>query len=790
MSKDYSPEQFNRLEERARNLAQEKSHLQLIVKMMNRLGEMPGLENTVNTLIQLMLESIGGSNATIYYWIDDIIFKSDINQKNCIIEKIDDEDVKIVIEKKEFLELESDFEHTKLMTNQFTLAYTWVCPLLTANQLIGVIKINDLHVTSHEFKSELQTFFNYAALVIKNEILGHTRLQKAFEQVGESEKHFHSLFDNMNEGVALHELEFLDGKPYDYRIIDINPQFEKILVLSREQIVDKLSTVAYGTETPPYFNEYVDVTINKKPLFFETYFADLDKYFAISVVPWQENGFATIFTDISERKNNEEKLYKLSTAVEQSPATVIITDINGGIEYVNPKFTSITGYSFDEVISKNPRILKSGETTSEEYKELWETITSGKEWRGEFHNVKKNGELYWEFASISPIRNDKGIITHFLAVKEDISERKRAEDLLHESEERYKLITQNTLDVVFMIDKTGKQLFFNESVEKILGYKQEELIGKSFTCFVPKSEMPKYQLQLKKIFLKKEISNFTTKVYHKNGDLTDVEINGKLLKYSGKLVALGTIRDISTRVKNELKIHQQNKELTIINSEKDKFFSIIAHDLKSPFNSIIGFSDLLVEQVRNNECEGIDKYAEIIKLSSNKAMDLLMNLMQWSQSQTGRMEFNPEYFELLELINGIELLLGGAIEQKSISILKRAPSRVAVFADKKMIDTVLRNLISNAIKFTYPGGKITVSVEEKQNELLVSVSDTGVGISKANCEKLFKIDQTYSTTGTNKEKGTGLGLILCKEFVEKHGGKIWVESMEKRGSTFYFTLPS
>lgn len=230
-------------------------------------------------------------------------------------------------------------------------------------------------------------------------------------------------------------------------------------------------------------------------------------------------------------------------------------------------------------------------------------------------------------------------------------------------------------------------------------------------------------------------------------------------------------------------------EIEDLNKTKDKFLSIISHDLRSPFNSIIGFSNLLVDQIRKEDHTGIDKYAEIINLSSKKAMDLLTNLMEWSQSQTGRMEFHPEYFELIELIHDTELLLSGAIKQKSIRISKNIPDNMPVFGDKKMISTVLRNLISNAIKFTYPEGRIRISVEEKQKELLVSVSDSGVGISKANSQKLFKIDQPFSTTGTKNENGTGLGLILCKEFVEKHDGKIWVESEEGKGSSFYFTIP-
>jgi PAS domain S-box-containing protein len=258
-------------------------------------------------------------------------------------------------------------------------------------------------------------------------------IKQTEDALKESEERFHSLFDNMGEGVALHELVFENAKPVNYRIIEINNRFMKILGVSREQVVGKLSTEAYGASSPPYFKEYVEVGLSKKPIYFETYFASMDKYFAISVAPWQESGFATIFTDITDRKRAEEELRKLSRAVEQSPASIVITDTSGAIEYVNPKFVQLTGYSLEEVKSKNPRVLKSGETPSKEYAQLWSTITSGGEWRGEFHNKKKNGELYWESAVISPITNTQGDITYYLAVKEDITERKRSEEALQEA---------------------------------------------------------------------------------------------------------------------------------------------------------------------------------------------------------------------------------------------------------------------------------------------------------------------------------------------------------------------
>jgi signal transduction histidine kinase len=169
-------------------------------------------------------------------------------------------------------------------------------------------------------------------------------------------------------------------------------------------------------------------------------------------------------------------------------------------------------------------------------------------------------------------------------------------------------------------------------------------------------------------------------------------------------------------------------------------------------------------------------------------MDLLTNLMEWSRSQTGRMVFNPINFDLVGFLADIVPMFDDIAGQKSITIRRDLPPKMSVSADQAMISTVFRNLISNAIKFTKPGGTITLSVIQNANEIMVSVRDTGIGIPDTMIGKLFQIDQCYSTPGTNREQGTGLGLILCKEFVEKHGGKIWAESEEGKGSVFFFTL--
>ena len=235
-------------------------------------------------------------------------------------------------------------------------------------------------------------------------------------------------------------------------------------------------------------------------------------------------------------------------------------------------------------------------------------------------------------------------------------------------------------------------------------------------------------------------------------------------------------------------INSKNQELQKLNAEKDKFLSIIAHDLRSPFSSIIGFSNLLVEKANSSNIEDVVKYSKIIMNSSNRAMDLLANLMEWSLSQTDRINFNPEYFSIDELIDSTVHLFSDIATQKSIRIEKELISAKVVYADMEMIRTILRNLISNAIKYTPSGGCIKVQSKLKENKTEISVQDTGVGISESAIKQLFRIDANFSSPGTQNEQGTGLGLILCKEFIDKHNESIWVESEPDKGSVFYFTL--
>lgn len=247
--------------------------------------------------------------------------------------------------------------------------------------------------------------------------------------------------------------------------------------------------------------------------------------------------------------------------------------------------------------------------------------------------------------------------------------------------------------------------------------------------------------------------------------------------------------DIAEQKLSAEALQRSEAKLKELNAQKDKFFSIIAHDLRSPFNSLFGFSDILVEQLRDKDYDGVEEYALIIQKSVKRVMDLLTDLLDWARSQTGGMAFLPEYFEIVELIDELIGLSRDNATAKNIRIDKISPNALAVFADKQRISAVIRNLVSNAIKFTPRGGNISIAVERLKNDIKVVVSDNGIGMSQERIQKLFKIDQSESTLGTNGERGTGLGLLLCNEFVLAHGGCIWAESTEGVGSDFVFTLP-
>ena len=295
-------------------------------------------------------------------------------------------------------------------------------------------------------------------------------------------------------------------------------------------------------------------------------------------------------------------------------------------------------------------------------------------------------------------------------------------------------------------------------------------------------------IKAQKILLEKLVKDQTEELVHRNIILLEKtealnETNTLLEERQQK------VEEQSEELKSQAEnLEKTNLKLEELNKTKDKFFSIIAHDLRSPFNSIFGFSELLQQKKDELPAEKRNTFIDAIHTSSKRIYSLLENLLQWSRMQADRIKFDPQEFPVIIVVNDVLELLRENAVSKNIKFEKKISNDLTVYADIDMVNTILRNILSNSIKFTPPGGSIKLNAKKKDDSLHISISDNGIGIPEQEIPKLFRIDESISTKGTEGESGTGLGLVLCKDFVEKNGGQIWIESKEGEGTTTHFTL--
>jgi signal transduction histidine kinase len=241
---------------------------------------------------------------------------------------------------------------------------------------------------------------------------------------------------------------------------------------------------------------------------------------------------------------------------------------------------------------------------------------------------------------------------------------------------------------------------------------------------------------------------------------------------------------------NNQELLTQTKSLNEINATKNKLFSIIAHDLRNPFSNIIGFSELLQDELDSLDTNEIKTFASHINNSANQTLKLLDNLLEWTRMQQGKIVFSPATLDLKQLSEEVMHLLSDRAQKKNIRLVNLIAADMKLIADAEMLKAILRNLLSNAVKFTRQGGKVEISAKEYEHETLVTVTDNGIGINKEDIKKLFSAATNFTIRGTENETGTGLGLVLCRDFIEKHGGRIWVESKVEAGSSFTFSIPA
>jgi len=351
-------------------------------------------------------------------------------------------------------------------------------------------------------------------------------------------------------------------------------------------------------------------------------------------------------------------------------------------------------------------------------------------------------------------------------------------------------ILDNMGDSVFVKDDQSRLVLVNDACCEMFGLPREEIMGKTLAEHVSPDERESF-LKIDSQVLADGKENINEETLTVRGAETMI-ISTRKSRYvdaSGKRFLVGVVRDITASKKAEQALKQSEMQLTELNATKDKLFSIMGHDLRAPLNNILGLSELLIERVRKSDTEKSVEYLEIIKVSVKNTLALLDNLLNWAKSQTGEINYKPEKIDLSTTIRQVIELLDPIARTKNISLSQIASEGIEIYTDERMLKTILRNLISNAIKFTKSGGSIIVSVVTEKNQVQFSVSDNGLGINAEVSKKLFKVSANTSSLGTANEKGSGLGLALCKEFVKKLGGDIWLKSKEGDGSDFRFTLP-
>ena len=510
------------------------------------------------------------------------------------------------------------------------------------------------------------------------------------------------------------------------------------------------------------------------------------------------------YRDITERRKAERELQnseeRFRTIFEKSPIGIEIYDADGIQIDINKTALGIFG-----IAKKGDTLgfdLFSGTSLNTDLKEK---LLHGKQVDytasfdfdkvrrlNQYKTIKQGkSELHY---SITPLKsNDKAILGYLMLIQ-DITERLKAEKDLKEKENRYRTLFESANDAIFIM---GRERFVNcnqMTLEIFDCENKDEFLG-----YTPWKFSPEYQPdgRTSENSAKDKIEDafngtpqrFYWKHATKSGRLFDADVVLNRVEIDSAYYLQAVVRDVTERKKSDDLLKESEIRLRELNASKDKFFSIIAHDLKSPFNAILGFSDLLNEKTKEKDYNDIEELAGLIRTSAERTMNLLTGLLDWARSQTGKVKFEPRIVSVTEMLSETIESLKDVADHKSIGIDIEISGDDKVYADEDMAGTVLRNLLSNAIKFTNMGGRIMVSAEQNDGKTLFKVQDSGVGIEKEDIEKLFRIDEGYSLPGTLNEKGTGLGLLICKEFVERHGGHIWAKSEIGKGSTFSFTIP-
>jgi PAS domain S-box-containing protein len=512
------------------------------------------------------------------------------------------------------------------------------------------------------------------------------------------------------------------------------------------------------------------------------------------------NRVFTFVRDITDRKKLEIKLKEQQTRYDIIAENIsdVIWIFNASrmrFTYISSSVKRLRGYTVEEAMSQSigeslapesvatvqKHLVEAMEVLSKNPNELIKAVD-------ELQQPCKDGKVIWIEVSSTIQLNAKGEV-EVLGISRNIDDRKNAVKALKESEEKYRKLIHNMDEGVVLFDETKTIVSYNDAAKRILkvssslnGMTSEHFkhrtIHEDGTPFVPEEHPSSIVLNEKH-----PVKNVVMGVRNSEG-IAWIKINAEYV-----MLGQGNIGYALVNFYDITQLKEQNKALELANRTKDKFISIMAHDLKSPFNAVLGYTEMLVENARVSQNEDMIRLSEAAHNSSYQAVALLDNLLDWSRAQTGKLTYKPDCFHLKELVNDILMSQESVAEHKLIKLNSESVSCDKVYGDCNMINTILRNLISNAIKFSHRGGEVKVTCKVDENRWCVSVSDNGIGMQLRQVNALLSNEQQLSNVGTEGEQGTGLGFSIINEFVRHHSGQIKIDSVPAEGTTVSIIFP-
>lgn len=530
--------------------------------------------------------------------------------------------------------------------------------------------------------------------------------------------------------------------------------------------------------------------------------------YEVRIVPFRENQVIRFVRDITKNKEIEKQILRLNTAIEESPIAIIITDIFGNINYTSKAFESITGYRKDEVMGLNMSILKSGKNTLETYAKIWDSIKSGKVWEGELINKKKNGTFYWEQLSITPLYENENELNGYLAIMQDITEKKKNEEKILElnSSLEHKIAVrtaelQNNQDKLMLSQHIAK-LGIWEFNTRTMDVKWSD---ETYRIFERSREMGPYTLQEfqdsilpedRHLFLNgtKEMTNGESLISHvlrhytDKGNLIWVKYYMKGIPENGEVYQyMGTLIDITAEKERQLQLERAVHEAEEANMAKSAFLANMSHEIRTPLNSIIGFSELLYHTIEDEK-----KRSQIssIRNSGKSLLRIINDILDLSKVEAGKIILESEPLNVLLVVKEVCNMFEPTIADKKLylNIECESPSSKSLLLDGTRLRQILFNLVGNAIKFTAEGGvTITIhqeEIDEQKANLEISIRDTGIGIAQDQMEDIFQPFVQQKGQTLKAYGGTGLGLTISRRMAEAMGGEITVKNNPDRGSTF------